>query len=413
MDGLYACRVPFGYRKDAEAVKRAMERMRDDPRGATKAIGQAPAERDIGATWEGLMRLYALMREGLTDGDIAETMNREGEWPAPVAPGGGKRANEARLWTRQTISWIRRNRFYRPFTAGDPNGTVMSRGKAYRGTHAAALSWDDWHALQREAGVRRRGWTGYSAGRRPEPYTAEFRGLAVCAECGGTLYVWRTVHDNAKTGHKAIYERYVCTASDRGVTCSQDRKWARVEDVRAAWVEWLASHPLDARWEELLRARAVQIARHGEAKPERVQDHAAHLAKLKRQAAAVKHLYAEGEMERADYERRRDAIASSLSRLESAGETAEQHAQRLTTAVRILQDAAQFWPRMTLAERMSVAEQIIKPHGLSLRLLAKKGYRNRWTDQSVLPPSCEIANVDPKPAYAEAIETVMRQEVAG
>jgi DNA invertase Pin-like site-specific DNA recombinase len=406
MDGLYACRVPFGYRKSAEAVREALERMAEDPRGATKAIGHAPAEPDIGGSWEGLMRIYELMRACLTDYEVAEAMNAEGRW-RPYTPGGGRKAGGDGVWTRQAISWIRRNPFYRPFTQGDARGTVVTRGQGFRGTHAAALTWEEWNALQRIASGRRRGWLGYASGRRKEPYTAEFRGLAVCSECGGALYVRRTIHDKAKDGRVRVYERYVCSASDRGVECRQNGKWARVEDVRAAWVEWLRAHPLDPDWEDLLRARAIQLGRYGDqgATPDKVRDRAAQLAKLRRQEQAIIHLYADGEIERAEYERRLSTCREQLSRLESAGATAKQHTVRLVDAARVMQEAVRLWPRMTLAEQQSAAARMVEPRGLPIRLLASKGYTNKWTDHSTLPPSCALGDVILKPACREMIET--------
>jgi DNA invertase Pin-like site-specific DNA recombinase len=413
MAGLYACRVPFGFRKNLDAVREALSRMAEDPRGATKAIGQAPAEPDVGGTWEGLMRLYALMKECLTDYQIAEIMNREGKW-RPFTPGGGRKAGEVGIWTRQAISWIRRNRFYRPYIAGDPCGTVISHGQEFRGTHRSAISWEDWHAIQQIANGRRRGWLGYSNKRRPEAFTAEFRGLAVCSECGGTLYVWRTIHDT-KDGRKRIYERYACVASDRGVQCSQDRKWARVEDVRAAWIEWLQARPWDPEWEQLIVARAIQLARHGEqgATQERVRDYAQQLAKLRRQESAIKHLYAEGDMERSDYEQRIRTCRDAIAKLESAGESADAHQQRLFAAVNILQSMADLWPRMSLAGRQAAAARVIEPKGLAIRLLAAKGFSNRWTREEDLPRSCELGPVILKPAYREAWETSARISAAG
>jgi DNA invertase Pin-like site-specific DNA recombinase len=419
MKGLYACRVPYGYRKNLDAVKAALERMGADPRAATKALGQAGAEPDVGGTWEGLMCLYALMRECLTDGEIAERMNRDGHWPAPLTPGGGKKANEARVWTRQTVSVIRRNRFYRPFTIGDPNGTVVSKGRTYRGTHAAALSWEEWHALQQIAEGRRRGWTGHSAGLRPEPYTAEFRGLVVCAECGGVLYVRRTVHDTAKDGVKRIYERYVCDAADRGVQCSQSGKWARVEDVRAAWLDWLGAQALPEAWEQAVHARAVTLARNGDTdgRPDGQADtreRMRELAKAHRRREANNHLYALGEIERDEFDRRHDAISKEISRLEGAGQTVEQHVTRLMNAASIIHDAVTLWrDELTLAERQAIAARMIEAKGMPLILRASKGYYNRWIDASTLPPSCELGTIRLRPDFAEAfsLSQVAREAV--
>lgn len=338
--------------------------------------------------------MYALLREGLTDLEVAEIMNSEAMWRAPGP--GGRKADKHSRWSPKAISWIRRNRFYRPFQPGDPCGTVLNNGREYRGTHAAAITWEEWQSIQQIAIGRRRGWMGVHAKRRPEPYTAEFRGLAVCSECGGALYVWRTVYDKAKDGTTHIYERYVCLASDRGVTCPQERRWALVEDVRAAWVEWLRSHPLDPEWEQLIQARGIQLARYGErgATAGRVRDQAQQLAKVRRQYDAIKHLYAEGEMERAEYERRITACREALSRLESVGVPAEQHIQRLFSAVNVLQDAANLWERMTLVERQSAAARLVEPRGLPIRLLASKGYRNRWTKPEDLPPYAPCAAAD-------------------
>lgn len=407
MGGLYACRVPFGYRKSAEAVTVALERMAEDPRGATKAIAHALAERDLAGTWDGLQRIYALMLDGMTDYEVAEIMNREGKY-RPFAPGGGRKAGEEGVWTRQAISWIRRNRFYRPFAPGDERGTVVSRAQEFRGTHLAACTWEQWQEMQRIASGRRRGWLGYSSGRRPEAYTAEFRGLAVCSECGGALYVRRTIHET-KDGRKRVYERYACSASDRGVSCSRNGMWASVEDVRAAWIAWLDAHPLDTQWEDLIRARGVHLARHGEkgATPERVRDTATQIAKLRRSYEAITRLYADGEIERSEYETRLTRCRDELARLESAGATAEQHTIRLTSAVGVLREAGKLWPRMTLSARQAAAANIIEPRGLAIRLLASKGHTHKWMRPEDVPPSCALGEIILKPAMREAIETAM------
>jgi hypothetical protein len=328
------------------------------------------------------------MRSGMTDQEAADAMNTDGRWRV-VSP---SRAGSApRAFTRNSVSVIRRNRFYRPYAPGDERGTVMHNGAEYRGVHAPACSWDEWSALQEVASGRRRGWTGYAAGLRPEPHTAEFRGLAVCSECGGRLYVWRTVHET-RDGRKRVYERYVCTARDRGVECGADRKWARVEDVRAAWVAWLEAHPMPPDWEAQLRAYAMHAESAGSDTADRDQA-ARDQARWERKRAAARSLYLEGELSQAEWDARREEADAALASLAAASQGAGQYAIRLMDAAALIVQLSTVWERATTQERQQMAALMIEPRGLRLRLYGAKARTSKWQTDAERPPSCDVDGV--------------------
>src|SRR5690349_8439581 len=50
----------------------------------------------------------------------------------------------ARLFTIDTINAIARNEFYAPYEPGDDRGTIIYKGKRYRGQHPAAFTSEEW-----------------------------------------------------------------------------------------------------------------------------------------------------------------------------------------------------------------------------------------------------------------------------
>ena len=118
------------------------------------------------------------------------------------------------------------------------------------------------------------------------------------------------------------------------------------------------------------------------------------LAKLRRQYDAVTHLYAEGEIDRAEYERRITSCRAALSRLESVGATAQQHEARLVSAVNVLEEAeksvaAPDARRAAEHRRADSSSHVDCPFGYWPRKDTAISGRSRED----LPPSCELGAI--------------------
>lgn len=414
-DGLYGCRVPFGYRKNAEHVRHALDMLAQDARHGAKLLGKAPAVPDEGGDWQGLQAIGAMMLQGMTDQEIAEHLHAEGRWHLR-APGGGMKTGEERPWTRQAVAKLRRNRFYRPFRPGETHGTIVHNGQDFRGAHVAAFTWEQWRTMQQVAQGRRRGWKADSGTHRKEPYTAEFRGIAACGECGGRLYVWRTVHDHDKrTGapfaEPIIYERYVCLASERNEECSQDHRWARVEDVRAAWVDWLTAHLLPQEWQEVVRERVMQFAQQGEPTPQHDALRELRRWEEKRRRAVIQ--FREVEIEELEYRAVLAQCDAEIERLSGETAGARPHITRLVDAGNLLTRTSELWSVMTTDQRSQAAALMIERHGLRLRLIGQQGFYNRWQKVHEREPSCEITEIRLRPPFPELLSAVAGDSTSG
>lgn len=436
--GLHGCRVPFGYRWVAEKTP-----AEPDSREGEN-VGDVSDGVDTG-DWAGLMEIYRLMRQGLTDAEISSRMNRDGRWHLSTiskARTSDGALDLARPFTRNAIGAIRRNLFYRPWVPGDTRGTVEHNGDVYRGQHPAALTWEEWHSFQTAATSRRRGWTGRNGDALGIEHSAEFRGIAVCASCGGRLYVRRCVH-KPHTPEQAIYERYVCQASDRqGGACADEGLWARVEDVRAQWLAWVRTHlaiPHDG--ERAIRRYAEAAIRaespeHGElvlvpGHVERIEcierverattadgvgdeDPEVMLARRTRQVAAdiarqgelrrrVTQAWLDGDIDDGEKARRLAQIEAKLGELQerqrTLAETPERRVARLVDAARIVTDVADIWERTNTEHRIRLASLLLPSGGLVVRCTGAKGQANRWYNHK--PMSAELVRVQLKPEYEQ------------
>ena len=403
--GLHNSRIPYGYR--ATGAKTPAEPDMP-PDGASDAD-------DPRYTWNGLMRFLRLALSGLPDYAIADRLNAEG-YRLPN-PGGGSRDAD-RLFSRVTVSVLRRNTYYRPYTPGDDRGTIHYGGAEYRGAHRAAMTWEEWQQVQGMARNRRWGWNtpGMQRHYAPTgtPFTAEFRGLAVCAECGSRLYVWRNA-SNLRQGRHSVYERYACSAHKRLAPCGHDGQWGRVEDVRHLWLMWLREHlTLPGDWQRIirdrLRERATQPATGSDAPT------AAHL-RLERLRWTDKRnraieVYTDGLKDRAWMETRVAEADAALLALERAERPQAVERARLVDAGRFLLDVAEMWEAGTTEQRIVLASHIIAPGGLHLSLCGRDERRgNRWHpyQPGVTPTSCAITRVDLQPAFRDLLAMLQRE----
>lgn len=398
--GLPSTHAPFGYRIDRES-------------------GVAvPDEND----WEGIQQFFRLCALALSDQEVADRMNADGRWrlssPTRIKGADGQ-INRARPFTRNSVSEIRSNPFYRPFRLGDTHGTITYNGTTYRGQHLAACSWDDWHALQSIAVNRRRGWT-MRAGPLNRPYTAEFRLLAACASCGNPLYVTRTIAHKATAANpqqEYVYEKYVCGSAQSRATCPDSRHWAFVEDVRAEWMAWASAHlQLPADWETQVEAYTARLSQgvSGEGDAEEHPDQRE--VRLRRELRAWNErrrrattAYLDGLIDERETRERVAEAENAIGETEAQLRGISGHTVYLLDAGRLVREIADLWPEMTIDERIRIAGRLIEPRGLVVRVLGgTQSKRTRWDVARDIPrePSCELVTVRLRSAFAELFVAV-------
>ncbi|MBF6588967.1 MAG: recombinase family protein [Ktedonobacterales bacterium] len=421
--GLQMNRVPFGYR-----------RLREDeplPEGV-QALGKAPPVPDDGpdggGAWAGYQELKRLTLLGHTAQEVADRLNAAGRWRVDnAAYAVPDRAASADPWlgrfTRQNVATIRANVFYRPWRPGETHGTVVSAGIEYPGAHVAACTWDEWQTMQGIAtGGRRRG--AYRTAPEAGESAAEFRGLVVCATCGGRAYVTRFYSKRRKDGTRTTYEQYRCEAVQRGVTCPDQGHFARVEDVRAAWLDWLAQveQLFPAQWEAMIRRYVTASERergHGGGSGSGAGDGTGRDLERERRAwqerrRRVIESYHDLLIDRAERNQRVQEAEREIARLDAALAAsrggAAHHADALIFAGRQVVALATLWSRMTADERGRMAALLIEPHGLPVRLL---GYHH--ASYAPAPPvaSCELVTTAVRlhPAVRDALDTLRQAQV--
>lgn|GEM_PF-5761572 len=403
-EGLHATHIAYGYRRAGDK--------------------RTPAEPDEGGDWEGLQELIRLALGGYTSAEIADHLNACGyrlRSPARV------KAGTIRPFTRNSVNQIRANVFYRPYQPGDDRGTVILNGAAHRGRHRAACTWDEWQAMQEMAQGRRRavkrGGRYASTAEARAPLTAEFRGLISCAGCGYRLYV---TYSFARKGDAERYERYYCVAHERNRECPYAGMWARAEDVRAAWVEWLAQRvTLPDGWREEARIHAAQMAEGYE------EDDAIRVLREReiweRKREAAIRLYADGERDREWYEARKAECDAQLAELLAQARGADQQATRLIDAGVQLEGVVDLWraaveelrlplnepvaelgPRRAalVLEMQRQASMVIAPLGLVVRPFGRRGLYHRHQNNAERERSCELEQVTLRAPFIELLTVV-------
>lgn len=486
-DGLSLGRTPFGYTKpplppgletNAEATVKWLRKAAPIPDDASEE-----------GTWHGLQMLIRLALDGRSDVEIADVLNDPTHPWSTYNAGNGHRAGDGpRRWTKQMVQRVRTNPFYRPYSAAPTDddlatghGTLVHRGEQHRGAHRPAVLLADWQRMQEGAARRKGNWHGLgrsapatageralvrhqgaSGGRhglRKEPatapslgipHTAEFRGVAVCASCGGRLYVRRSIyapHSDAQT----IYERYCCAADERtggrdreqeqgdGCVCRDVGRWARVSDVRDAFLAWADEHlaPLAPKWQAVARGVAEDLLA-GRLRSDGSTAVATTAAAAERDPAVVARKERE-RIERAleclradaydgmlpvgEYRRRKVALQSQLAALDVVARPLDVRREELVSCAGILTHVADFWrSEADTDERIALASRLLPPGGLAVRCLGKgqsrsPGHNFRPDVADPLPPSCALVAVTLRPVYAEALlvveETRTRQMRAG
>lgn len=198
-----------------------------------------------------------------------------------------------------------------------------------QGGHEPLWSEGLWAAVQAARGRAYRGSNGGSV-----HHVYPFRRLAVCDRCGGNLY--GEAHERAKGGEAILY--MACTAQRERHDCDQRAvRSADLEDQVGAWLESLV---LPDDW----RADIERLQRR-EARPQRV---AVDTARIQRQLANLRDLFAEADITREEYIGRKRALMASLD----GGPAQPTYSEAvLVRAARLLGDLGNLWAKATPAER--------------------------------------------------------------
>lgn len=422
--GLATHRPPFGYRSVGPKLPPV-----PDTGSAGDDLGAAGGQAR-GGTWEGYERLKRWMLDGYTDQECADRMNaagwRIGGASAARHPVTGEVLRE-RLFSRSTVGAIRRNPFYRAWEPGDDRGTIAHNGRLYRGQHAAAATWEDWHLLQTVVSGRRRGWYGQAVAEPELPSRAEFRGLLVCAACGGRAilrHATRLRGDRAAAAESSadpgrFYEYYRCAARERREECACTDWYARTQDVTDAWVRWAERHlRLPSDWERRLRAPDADPGDDAGGEEGRGEEArrrlAAERSRWEKQRTQTGVAVARGWLDEGTAAGLIGEADRELARVAALERSRAGRGEQLLDAGRFITSVAALWPHMTLDERRRMAALLLEPPiagraysgGLEVRLLGH-GPRHAGNADA---PTCELARVHLRPVYRALLTALHAQE---
>ena len=266
--GLHNGLVPFGYRSEAGGVA--------EPHPDTAA---------------GARLAFRLAAEGKSLRQIAQALNAAGYRTA-----GNMRRG---MFTKDTVRDMLQNRFYLgELPVFEPGASRRVRGWE-PGRHAPLIDEATFDAAVNA--LKARG-AGATANRR-NASVYSLSGLLRCARCGERMRVAHNMHGRI---------RYHCRSKAQGLGCSGRGSYHDVYEPQVA--EDMAHFTLPTDWQRLiLDAAATDEA----ATPE---DTAQRRAQLERRLARLQEMYEWGDLDRADYQRKRDAVEQELAQLAPAPE---------------------------------------------------------------------------------------------
>ena len=202
-----------------------------------------------------------------------------------------------------------------------------------QGQHEPLWSEALWARIQ---AVRERAFRGSNGGKIHNVYP--FRRLAICDRCGARLY--GEAHRSAKAREAVLYMACI-TQRERHDCAQRGVRSASLEDQVG---EWLATLVIPDDWRadiERLQRREAQIERP-----------AVDTARIERQLANLRELFAEADITREEYVGRKRALMASLN----GGLPQPTYSEAvLVRAARLLADLGDLWTKATPAERAEIA----------------------------------------------------------
>ena len=205
-----------------------------------------------------------------------------------------------------------------------------------QGTHEPLWGEALWEGIQ---SARRRAFRGSNGGKVHNVYP--FRRLAVCDRCGANLY--GEAHQTTKGREPVLY--MACITQRERHDCDQRAvRSAHLEDQVGAWLSTLT---IPADW----RAD-IERLRRSEAQTQRPT---VDTARIERQLANLRDLFAEADITREEYVGRKRALMASVN----AGLAQPTYSEAvLVRAARLLADLGDLWAKATAAERAEIATSL-------------------------------------------------------
>lgn len=244
--------------------------------------GEPQLDPDAAATVKLAFELYST--DGYSAATIADLLNASGCRPTPHG------SRTLTTWSPQSIMWLLRN----PIYCGD----VRYRGQRMPGRHEAIISRELFDLCQTVA-ARRAGRIGITQRHGTTVYP--LTGIGHCARCGRVLTAGSYNLD------QPVHRWYRCSAYRQGVKCTQ--RMIRADDADAAIGEYLAGVALPVDWQDRVLELVAQ---------DRGQDNETEktVARINRELAKLRDLYVMTDLDKDEYERRRDNLKAQLPTLQ-------------------------------------------------------------------------------------------------
>jgi site-specific DNA recombinase len=334
--------IPFGYRR-IEGTKGHLE---IDPE-----------------TVSGLRMIGELRMQGWTAKQVARAINEAGYRT------GSKRFGQ-RPFTIDTINAITRNEFYCAFAPGDDRGTILYKGKRYRGQHAAVFTVEEWGRIR--TGSR----MNYNAPHRAEKAVRiyEFSAYIICVDCLNNL--------RCKGGKRHTY--YKDMAANRQLHCSAGGfMQVRTDLVNQQFGELLKSLDFPLDWKDEVRQHLMELAVHSDTSREAVEiEKKRRLARKER----VIELYMDGLIDREQMQKEISEIEVALKQLVTP-QVEGISAEDIIRAGEELLGMAAVWNMSKVNERRDIVTMLLTLGGLHYDLPLKM-----------------IAAIEPRPVFLPVLK---------
>lgn len=328
----------------------------DVPFGYSRVAGEVTIAEPAAELVRLVFREYASGRHSYRA--LAAWLNAEGH-PAPNASGrhhNGRPA--ARLWVADMLKAILRNERYAGRVVYKPRRIRGRDGadESVPGTFPAIVDPELWQAA---AAVRGRN-ASHNGIRYSRTSRYALTGLLRCGDCGGTVHGVQASRSRGK-----VYAYYVCRARYGSRSCSQ--KPAPVADLETEIRSWLEQLRLPDGFAEEF-SRAMRAGR-GKPAPERRATTKSIETRLER----LRELFEMGDLARAEYVRRRDALQQELADLAAAPQPVVQASETIVT----LTDD---WDDLDPGQRFRALETIFSEVVVNEGRIASATPRPAWLD---------------------------------
>ncbi len=328
----------------------------DVPFGYRRVAGDVSIDPDAAELVRLIFREYATGRHSYRV--LAEWLNAQGHRP-PNADGHHRNGRPAAtLWVADMLKAILRNERYAGRVVYKPRRQRHRAGEdeSVAATFPAIVSDELWAAA---AAVRGRN-AAHNGIRYSRTARYALTGLLHCRQCGGTVHGVQSKTKNGK-----IYAYYVCRARYGSHSCSQSL--APVAELELELRSWLSQLRLPEGFAEEF-ARAI-VAGRGKPAPERRVTVKAVETRLER----LRELFEMGDLPRAEYVRRRDALQHELADLAAAPPPVVQAGDTIAT----LTDD---WDELDGGQRRQVLETIFSEVVVDDGRLVSATPRPGWLD---------------------------------